>query len=479
MKRRIKRSQIIIFLSILSFFIYPFSAFCQTKPRVYVEVILDASGSMAGKVEGRRKMDIAKEVVEGIISEVFGEEREDLAFALRIYGHRSSKAKKDCQDSTLEYPFNKLDRGRLKNILSQVKPLGYTPIAYSLTQAAKDFPQDRNLRRIIILLTDGIESCEDSPCQAAQRLMQAGAFTSIHVIGFGITPESMSLLECITQASGGMLIGAQNASELKKAFEQTVSEAVNAGFRARVTVNGNPTSEATIMLYPSGANVPVRMRSADLAGEQVIYAPPGIYDLAVREHTTETMQWVRGITGEVGEIVEQSFNFLRGGFQLKATINGELTTEARFDIYRQGEKIPRRKVQAKLMQPQIVYIPPGTYDIKTIAFEAQDVRWMRGVAAEAGETQSLEANFQLSGFLVGVTLNGEYTGNARIEVYHEGESQPLRNVRAGFQGKVRIVLPPGRYDLRVFDFISKQDIWHRGISLNKGQIIEQNFDFHS
>ncbi len=561
MKYRIKHSQIIAFFVIFSFFIPPSIALGRTKPDVYVEVILDASGSMAGKVEGRRKMEIAKDVVGGIISEFFDEERDDLAFALRIYGHRSPKSEKDCQDSTLEYPFDRLNTERLKGILSQVEPLGYTPIAYSLIQAAKDFPQDKSLRRIVILVTDGIESCEDSPCQAAQKLMKEGAFTSIHVIGFGLTPESMSLLECITQASGGMLLGAQNALELKKAFEQTVSEAVDIGFRVRVTVNYNPTSEATIMLYPDGSDVPVRQRSADLAGRRIIYAPPGLYDLAVREHTTQTLQWERGISGEKGNVVEKSFNFLRGGFLPEVTVNGNPTTEAdiyvyrrgennpirvrsaemegleviylpmgtfdikvvertteskqwwrgveigqgdilehqfdflragfkieakinekhtieaRFDVYRKGEKTPRRRVQAELKQPQVIYVPPGTYDIKTTAFDIQELKWVRGVTVKAGELRGIEANFQLSGFLVGVTLNGRYSGGARIEVYREGESQPIRNIRAGYQGKTKLVLPPGRYNLRAFEFISKQDIWHRGISLTEGQLIEQSFDF--
>jgi hypothetical protein len=562
---------IVVFLPLLGVLLNPWPAIAQRtlvqeKPKTYVEVILDASGSMYGKVDGRLKIDIAREVIESIISEVFVTERDDLEFALRVYGHRSPKKNRDCHDSTLEYPLGRVDMEYLKKILSQIKPLGYTPIAYSLEQAAQDLPQEGTPqegkpRRVVILVTDGIESCKDSPCQAAKELMEAGAFTSIHVIGFGMTQESMSLLECITQASGGMLLDAQNTLELKETFKQAVSEAVDAGFRVQVNVNEKPSSEATVMLYPSGSSTPIRMRPVDPEGQQIIYAPPGIYDLAVREHTTEIVQWVRNISGEVGEVVEQSFNFfsgglranvtvneeptveadiyvyrsgenqfirkrqvgingeniiclpvgtfdirvverttetgqwlrgvqvgqgellehqfnfMRAGFQVQAKINGELTAEARFELYPHGEDKPRRIVQAQVEQPQIIYIPPGTYDIKTLAFNVQGVKWAREITLEAGDVHPLEFDFPLSGLLLGVTLDGEYTGNARIEAYPAGESQPLKKTRASFKGELQLILPAGEYDLRVVDFATRQEKWHRGISLAEGQILKQHFEF--
>ncbi len=534
----------------------------QAAPKVYVEVILDASGSMAGKVEGRRKMDVAKEVVNDIISNVFGEERDDLKFALRIYGHRSPKAKKDCKDSNLEYPFGKLDANRLKTLLDKVQPVGYTPIAYSLTQAAKDFPQqDKNLRRITILLTDGIESCADSPCRAAKKLMDAQAFTSIHVIGFGLKKESMALLECITKSSGGRLLGAKNSRELKKTFRQVVSEAVNAGFNITVTVNDKPTAEATITIIPSGSDRPIRTRASDLDGKEIIYAPPGVYDIAVREHTVESVQRIEGVTGKVGETVKHTFNFLRGGlqvkvnvdsqptteadiyvfkkgnknpirsrqtnikgqeliylpigefdvqvverttkeeqwwkgvnvrpgdllkhkfdffragFQIKATINNEITAEARFDIFPKGQNNPLHQVQAQIKQPQIIYLPAGTYGIKATAFPVQEVSYSKQITIEAGKIQPIDFNFLASGFLVEVLLNGEYTGDANIEIYQAGKSHPIKKSRSSFLKKTQFILPAGTYDLRALNFTPRQEQWRKGIVVEKGQLSEERFEF--
>lgn len=531
-------------------------------PKVYVEVILDASGSMAGKVEGRRKMDIAKEIVRDIVNEVFSEEREDLEFALRVYGHRSPKDLKDCKDSALEHPFGKLNVKQLNDILSGLKPVGYTPIAYSLTQAANDFPiKDEKIRKMVILITDGIESCEDSPCKAAQKLMDAKAFTSIHVIGFGLKEQSLSLLECITKSSGGMLLGAQNALELKKTFKKAISEAVNAGFRIQVTVNDALTSEATIALIPSGAKAPIRIRSADLEGQEVIYVPPGTYDIAVREHTTEVVQRTEGVSGKVGELVDKKVNFLRGGllvkvsvdgkptteadiniyrsgenklarkrrpqpngeetvflpidtfdiqviertteadnwwrgvkveqgkilekrfdfvrsgFQVKATINGVITPEARFDIFHPGETVPKRQVQAQVEQPQYIYLPAGTYDIKALAFGIKNVQWKRGVKIEPGEVKPLDFNLLASGLMLGVTLNGELTGDANIEIYNTGGTSPIKKVRASYTGKKQIILPEGQYDLRVVEFSTRQEKWRKGLILQEGKVSEINFDF--
>ncbi len=62
-----------------------------------VIIVFDASGSMAGDIDGRDKIDIAKEVISGIVPGIASE----VELGLIAYGHRR---KGDCDDIELLVP---------------------------------------------------------------------------------------------------------------------------------------------------------------------------------------------------------------------------------------------------------------------------------------------------------------------------------------------------------------------------------------
>ena len=138
--------------------------------KTYIELILDSSISMTTRVEGwKSRMDVAKAVMEQLIRDL--PDDPNLMVALRIYGAELRKDLTPCEDTVLVQPFAPVAKAR-QNMIDQVKSMkarGMTPIALSLEQAARDFP-DKTARNIIVLITDGEESCGGDPCAVSARL---------------------------------------------------------------------------------------------------------------------------------------------------------------------------------------------------------------------------------------------------------------------------------------------------------------------
>ena len=79
----------------------------------------------------------------------------------------------------------------------QIKPQGNTPIAYSLSESADDFPGVSNYRNIIIIITDGLESCNGDPCQVSRDLQKKGIFLKPFVIGIGMSENYERQFGCL------------------------------------------------------------------------------------------------------------------------------------------------------------------------------------------------------------------------------------------------------------------------------------------
>src|SRR5690606_1769484 len=105
----------------------------------------------------------------------------DLEIALRLYGHQTpiQPGQQDCDDTRLEVPFSPNSIPAIRQTLATTRCLGTTPIARSLEKAAEDFPEQargdtRTVRNIIILITDGIEACDEDPCAVSRALQARG-----------------------------------------------------------------------------------------------------------------------------------------------------------------------------------------------------------------------------------------------------------------------------------------------------------------
>lgn len=176
--------------------------------------VLDGSGSMNaqwGNTQSR--MDVAKNILTKLVDSLRINPK--LELALRIYGHRFSRQSNNCNDSQLEVPFGLKNHNAIISEIKDIIPRGVTPITYSLLQAAKDFPVNAAYRNIVILITDGVESCGGDPCQASIALQKKGVFLRPFIIGLGV--PGGKVLDCV-----GKFIDSEDANSFNKILNAAI-----------------------------------------------------------------------------------------------------------------------------------------------------------------------------------------------------------------------------------------------------------------
>ena len=232
-----------------------------------VEIVVDASRSMWGRMDGEPKMVVAKEILQDV-SDWFPD---DLDLALRTYGSTSPSDNYDCADSTLLVPFGEENREPIREAIAGLRPLGQTPIAYALNQAASDFGSLQT-DRALVLVTDGIESCGGDPVQAARELREQDI--TVHLVGFGLgnaADEDAARLQAVADASGGRYVTASSAEELKEALALTVGTSFRV-FKGSIEVaDGSLGSDEPIFL--PGGDYRVELDSSPPQEVQITLAP--------------------------------------------------------------------------------------------------------------------------------------------------------------------------------------------------------------
>jgi Mg-chelatase subunit ChlD len=192
---------------------------CNTADRS-VLLILDASGSMNAKLpNGETRIAVAKRAIKGVA----GFMPVQTQLSLRMYGAQSTAHQKNCQDTHLAVPFGAASAAgsAITTTVNEVKAQGYTPIAYSLGQAATDFPADAK-ERVIVLVSDGKETCQGDPVLAARALAAKGI--TVHTVGFIADTAARGQLQAIARATGGTYFDAPVGPELP----DTLNQALNA-----------------------------------------------------------------------------------------------------------------------------------------------------------------------------------------------------------------------------------------------------------
>ncbi len=195
---------------------------------VNLELVLDSSGSMAGELEGgQTRIDAAKQVLTEVIGEL--PEREGVNVGFRVYGHKGNNTEagkaESCRSTELQVPIEGVDKKALLGEVETYAPVGWTPLALSISEAAKDFePATENVVNAVLVVTDGLETCGGNPCSASRSAKRGDAAITTHVVSFALTEEETANLQCIVDESGGLLLGAGNASELSAALFQILEE---------------------------------------------------------------------------------------------------------------------------------------------------------------------------------------------------------------------------------------------------------------
>jgi Ca-activated chloride channel family protein len=193
--------------------------------RENILIILDASGSMNEKIGNEKKIDIAKNSIINVLNQM----PDSTKIGLRVYGHvLDFWGLKACEASELKVVISENTKSLIKNELIKIKPTGATPISYSIEQAlAYDFNGLTGKKRII-LVTDGMETCGQSPCDLSVNLMKQGINLKIDVIGFNVEDKSsIPQLKCTALATKGKFYSANNSQELSKSLKSSLNAQTN------------------------------------------------------------------------------------------------------------------------------------------------------------------------------------------------------------------------------------------------------------
>ncbi|MCA1335157.1 vWA domain-containing protein [Pseudooceanicola marinus] len=180
-------------------------------------IILDASGSMWGQIDGVAKMTTAQQALAGLLGDLPATTR----LGLMAYGHRREG---DCTDTELLAPVGAAAAPQVIGAVEALRPLGKTPISASLDQAARAFGPGEDRARNVLLISDGLETCGGDPCAAAAALAAQGIDTRVHVVGFDLSAEEHAQLQCIAEEGRGSYYAADNAAGFAEALVQATAQ---------------------------------------------------------------------------------------------------------------------------------------------------------------------------------------------------------------------------------------------------------------
>ena len=181
-------------------------------------IVLDASGSMWTQIDGKSRIEIAKETVKTVV----GNLPPDREIGLMVYGHRD---KGSCTDIELVVPPAAGTSAAIIAATNKISPKGKTPLSEAVKQAAEALKYTEE-KATVILVTDGLETCNADPCALGVELEKAGVDFTAHVVGFGLTEAEGKKVACLATNTGGLYIQASDAKSLTKALTTAVLKPV-------------------------------------------------------------------------------------------------------------------------------------------------------------------------------------------------------------------------------------------------------------
>ena len=182
--------------------------------------VLDYSNSMGEYLEHKTKVNQVKEMMSYLLPQISPETK----VGLRVYGHTCNIiAYNACRSSELITPLGFANSTNILSEMSRLRPRGMTPITYSLKQAVNKDLQGYDGIKHIILLTDGGENCDESPCDYSIELVKNRKDIKIDVIAFNVNDDDdLAQLRCTADVTGGHFTEAETKAQLFHSMEELI-----------------------------------------------------------------------------------------------------------------------------------------------------------------------------------------------------------------------------------------------------------------
>lgn len=242
------------------------------RPRLKnLEIVLDVSGSMNARLGQSTRWQVALDVLRQSVAALPA----DLNVALRVYGHRyASKSAETCEDTELIVPMAKLDRQRIIDAASALKPKGETPLILSTLATLEDLKAAGG--GTVILITDGEESCKGDMQAAMTAIQESGLEVTLNIVGFTLTGQAVrGQLTTLAGSTGGRYFGASSGDQLSQAIRLAALPRMPYELRdasGRLVASGQTGEPAREL---SAGDYVVKIKHAGQAIEQKVTIVPG------------------------------------------------------------------------------------------------------------------------------------------------------------------------------------------------------------
>lgn len=157
--------------------------------------VFDISGSMWGQVDGVAKVEIARNAFGGALSDW---QAYNMRTGLIAYGHRR---RGDCAD--IEVMARPGDDADIAALVAGLSPVGKSPLSEAVRKTAEVLPKTEEAATVV-LLSDGVETCEADSCAVGVELEALGLDFTAHVIRFDIAEGDRAQLQSLADATSGL-----------------------------------------------------------------------------------------------------------------------------------------------------------------------------------------------------------------------------------------------------------------------------------
>ncbi len=431
---------------ILGVLLFSFQGNSQTKqaPEIPSPIIFiyDASGSMWGKIQGKTKMDIASTVLSNSINDF----AENQKIGLVAYGHRK---KGDCRDVETLLPITNTSKSKIAAAVKGIKPLGMTPLAYSASTVIDQLRKSKE-KATIVLITDGIESCDGNICDVVKAAKAEGIDFKLHIVGFGLKKGETQQLECAAKAGDGNYYDAADASGLGDALTEVASETVdkpkgNHGVYA--TMNGQAI-DALVHAYKAGTKNKAG-GTRTYRDTSYVYLPQETYDLEIRplEDSRVAPIFINGVKTSNDKKTYSIVSFDGGKFNISTTNNGEGWDTTVNVLDENGKSVGGSRTYGR---PKEIELNAGTYSIVIKAVNLNGLytkTTLENQVIVGGQTTKVDYNFE-SGTLEILPKGDGKLIDCTVNVIEAASGKSVGGGRSYDRG-VKMNINPGTYQIKV------------------------------
>ena len=180
---------------------------------VPVALILDASRSMLGEVEGRRRMDVARDAMLQIAPGPLTQRRASLV----SFGNDRVN---ECDNIPILHSFGSDDVRSTLDAIQALEPaepgegeesLFGSPLYRALEVAMGTLPPEAD-EASIVMVTDGIDACDRNICELVPTLQDRGI--TVDILAIDVDPALLGQLACVPAGTGGALLPSDNLTSI-------------------------------------------------------------------------------------------------------------------------------------------------------------------------------------------------------------------------------------------------------------------------